>query len=131
MLIDATAEYIVDGDCIYSEVFVYDNVADVYHPEYIRTGVANLLYNGVSVSSVTFDKRFGNSDGGVKLYFNHPKHTKNLQLQISIVLEDDSAYTKTVPVLQNSMDDTIPLSQQPDTGELTEYRSVKRLDENI
>lgn len=129
--LDATAEYIVDGDCIIAEAFVYDTVADVYHPEYISYGTASLSHNGVSIAIVYFDKRFGNSDGSIKLYFNHPKHTKNVKLHVHVLLEDSSEYTKLVAVTQSDMLDTIPLTQQPDTGVPTDYRGQKRLDENI
>ena len=131
MILEATGEYVQDGDCIIAEVYVYDPTAEVYHPEQIRTGSASLVFGTNSIGTINFSKLHGTADGSVKVYFNHPSHTQGLQLNVQVELEDDNAYQKTVPVIISSSEDSIPLAQQPIEDSTTEYRSQRRIDENL
>jgi len=142
MILEATASYEQDGDCVIAEIFIFDPVEEVYHPEQVKEGTALLNFGTTSIGTIDFDKHYGNADGSIKVYFNHPANTQNLQLHVDTTLEylsdpDDPAsyttavYQKTVPVITSSSEDSIPLTQQPTEDSTTEYRSQRRIDENI
>lgn len=129
MILEATAEYIQDGDCVIAEIFLFDPVEEVYHPEQIKTGTASLNFSNSSICTIDFDKHYGNADGSIKAYFNHPSNTQGLQLHVNVTLEDLSTYQKTVPVVISNSNDSIPFTQQPMEDATTEYRSQRRLDQ--
>lgn len=129
MRLDATAEYSVNGDGIQAEIFIFDETTEIYHPEYVKEGFVQFQYNGHTVKEIDFTKFNGNSDGSIKIYYNHPSRNSNLSMYVEVELEDDTIYDITVPVTQDNMDDTIPLTEQPEIDSTDEYRSQKRINE--
>lgn len=110
MVIDVTAEYIVDGDTVLAVVYVYDPDHETYHPETVKTGTASLQSYGQTLAAVQFDRRAGNEDGSFKFTFAHPPKTRNLKLDVVAELMDGTGFAMDVDVVE-SLEVHIPLAQ--------------------
>lgn len=129
MKIEAIAEYITDGDTVLAEIYVIDEVEQVYHPELVKAGEVDLLFLSTPITkTIKFDRRMGNADGSFKFAFSHPPRIKNIQFQVRVTLMDDSSYTKTVGLLIDT-EDSYPFAENADAG--TDHRTRLRQKEEV
>lgn len=121
--LDCTARYIPDADAIVGIVYVKDDVSSTFVPNLIVGPVcqARLVNNanGAKLQVLDLDRRMGNSDGSIRVIFNHPPQSRNLSFEVvlyiagtspPILLERMVAVTMDVG---NNPTSPIPLGQQP------------------
>lgn len=129
MRLNSIAEYIADGDLVLTEVSLYDEVEEVYHPELLRAGEADLLFLGNPITkTIVFDRRMGNADGSFKFTFSHPPKIKNLQFRVHVTLMDNTEYTETIG-LTVDCEVSFPFIENPLAG--TDHRTRKREEEGL
>jgi hypothetical protein len=85
MKLSAVAQYIEDGDILLVTVYVIDGNA--YKPGLIASGTCSLVQGTTVTDVATFDRYYGNSDGPVKIAYNHPTLTAG-SVRVSITLQD-------------------------------------------
>jgi hypothetical protein len=129
MILEATAEYIPEGDVILATAYVLDATTDVFHPELVKNGTAVIQFLGTNITKVVdFDKRMGNSDGAFKFTFSRPPKTKNIQLFVSVSLVGDLEFSKSVNVTIENPDE-IPLAANPQSD--LDFRGRLRKEEGL
>ncbi len=134
MIVDATAEYIPDGDTVLARAYVYSPEEDTYHPEQVKSGTAKLLNMGVAIAPVaTFDRRMGNADGSFKFVFSHPLKTTNLEFEVYVVLLDDTSYAKRVTVQLDPEhgSEAIPLAGQQMQPPIDQRSKIRDEEESL
>lgn len=130
LVMGVTAEYIEGGDTVLVTAHLYDPDADSYEPQMVRTGVCALMYQNDSLQAITFDRRFGNSDGSFNFQFSHPAVIRGLSVEFTVTTMHGDLLKVTVPVVREAEDPSIPLSSVPETDESAiDYRTKKRLQE--
>ena len=98
--IGASAIYNPDGDTVESDLFVED--AGTYHPEWIQTMTATLLYRDQhDLGSVTFDETYATDDGDVRSRWLHPAHCDQLSIRYQGTIYNLGDVTLEVPVSQD------------------------------
>ncbi len=113
MILEATAEYIPDGDTVLAVAYVYDPTNSTYHPEHVQAGTVVLRSMGRAIGpTIRFDRRMGNADGSFKFTFAHPSKVKNLELFVTADLFDGTSYQQSAPVTLTK-EDGIPLVPNP------------------
>ncbi|MFA5750147.1 MAG: hypothetical protein WC895_02910 [Candidatus Shapirobacteria bacterium] len=98
------------------EVLIYLAEGDVFHPEAVDYGFAELrTATGTAVARKEFDKFGGNSDGSFKVFFLHPpvydsQWAAGIKAYTELHVGDD-VYRQEVPVQQEDQEH-IPLEEQ-------------------
>jgi hypothetical protein len=130
LVLGATAEYIEGGDTVLVTAHLFDPDNDSYEPQMVRSGTCSLRYQNATIQAITFDRRFGNSDGSFNFQFSHPSAIRGLSVEFEIVTTTGYTLKTTVPVIKEAEDPSIPLASVPDTDEsVVDYRTKKRLQE--
>jgi len=138
--LDCTARYIPSADAIVGIIYVQDST-DPTAPKFIPNRIggptcqARLINNadGTHIQVLDLDRRMGNSDGSIRVIFNHPAQTKNLSFEVVLyVLDANPAIVleRIAPVtldVVNNPASPIPLGQQPDNP--PDIQSRARLNE--
>jgi hypothetical protein len=130
LVLGATAEYIEGGDTVLVTAHLYDTDNDSYEPQLVRTGTCSLRYQNATIQSITFDRRFGNSDGSFNFQFSHPSAIRGLSVEFDVTTTEGNILKTTVPVVKEAEDPSIPLSSVQATDDsAVDYRTKKRLQE--
>lgn len=103
MRLEATAEYIPDGDVLVVTAYVLDGTTA--KPGTVASGVCALRQGTTTVQSATYDRYYGNSDGAFKFAFNHPTVTTG-QVYVTATLLDGTNLDSLAPVQILPMPDT-------------------------
>lgn len=78
-------EYRVDGDIILVNVVLHDTVANKSVIQLVESGTVELTHNDHVYATATLDKRYGCSDGSIKVMFLHPTVTSGVvKVQVTL-----------------------------------------------
>lgn len=138
--LDANARYIPDADAIVGIIYVRDNM-DPHNPTFVPNRIggptcqARLINNadGSKLQVLDMDRRMGNSDGSIRVIFNHPPQQQNLSFEVVLYIAGTNPailLERMVPVTRdvtNNPTSPIPLSQQP--ANAPDIQSRARLNE--
>jgi len=111
MNLAVSATYVTDGDAILADIYLIDG--EKYVPNIIESGRIKLIHGGSILVDLPIDRRMGNSDGQIHVYFNHPARYAAVTCQVSLDLESGDNISTSVPVLIEN-EESIPLAQQPE-----------------
>ena len=115
--ITASATYHEQGDFVEIEAFLTDPATDMYVPNSLSSGEAVLVHaKNYDIATLVFDRFNGNVDGGFKMLFLHPPHTRNIEVRLTMDLNTGDELQVTIPVLLDRFDLTESLS--PNVGGL-------------
>lgn len=86
----------LNQDFVYGTVWVMNG--DTPEPERLRAGVAELIYRGQTMASVTFDASHALEDGTISIGFLHPPHSTDLTVRVTSTVDGIGSGVFAVPV---------------------------------
>lgn len=87
MKLDGTAEYMPDGDIILVTIYVLEGTKA--RPNTIVHGRCTHYLGQVEYGHANFDRTNGNTDGPVKIAFNHPPVTTG-SMRVTVTTDTDA-----------------------------------------